>query len=87
MFGFFFSENIISGMQRFDICPHVLVEISIVVFFFRFSSRKSQMQKKTSEKITHFAIQFCYEDLTHFTNLNPLDIENNMLPQQSQKPF
>ena len=26
-------------------------------------------------------------NLTHFTNLNSLDTENNMLPQHSQKPF
>ena len=27
IFGFFFSENIISGMQMFYICPHVLVDV------------------------------------------------------------
>ena len=44
-------------------------------FFFnvRFSSRKSQNQQNLGKK------------LTHFTNLNSLDIQNNMLPQHSQK--
>ena len=54
---------------------------------FRFSSRKSQSQQKLAKKITHFTIQFRSKCLTHFTNLNSLDIENNMLPQHIQKPF
>ena len=54
---------------------------------FRFSSRKSQSQQKLAKKITHFTIQFRSKNLTHFTNLNSLDIENNMLSQHSQKPF
>ena len=32
-------------------------------------------------------MQFRSKNLTHFTNLNSLDIENNILPQHSQKPF
>ena len=54
---------------------------------FRFSSRKSQSQQKLAKKITHFTIQFRSKNLIHFTNLNSLDIENNMLPQHSQKYF
>ena len=54
---------------------------------FRFSSRKSQSQQKIAKKITHFTIRFRSKNLTHFTNLNSLDIETNMLPQHSQKPF
>ena len=46
MFGFFFSENIISGMQRFDICPQVLVEIRIVVFFSDFLAENLKCKKK-----------------------------------------
>ena len=57
------------------------------LFNFRFSSRKSQSQQKLAKKITHFTIQFRSKNLTHFTNLNSLDIENNMLSQHSQKPF
>ena len=34
---------------------------------------------KTSEKITHFAIQFRSKNLTHFMNIDSLDIESNML--------
>ena len=56
-------------------------------FIFRFSSRKSQSQQKLAKKITHFTIQFRSKNLIHFTNLNSLDIENNMLPQHSQKCF
>ena len=54
---------------------------------FRFSSRKSQSQQKLAKKITHFTIQFCSRNVTNFTNINSLDIDNNMLPQHSQKPF
>ena len=56
-------------------------------FNFRFFSRKSQSQQKQPKKITHFIIQFRLKNLTHFMNLNLLDIENNMLSQCSQKPF
>ena len=56
-------------------------------FNIRFSSRKSQSQQKLAKKITHFTIKFFSKNLTHFTNLNSLDAENNMLPQHSQKPL
>ena len=55
-------------------------------FDFRFSRTKSQRQQ-LSIKITYFVIQFRSKHLTHFTNLNLLATENNMLPKQSQKPF
>ena len=38
-------------------------------------------------KKSHFIIQFCSKNLPHFTNLNLLDTENNMLPQHSQQSF
>ena len=68
---------------------------SLFFFNFRFSSRKSQSQQKLAKKITHHIqitskkvhIQFWSKSLTLFTDLNSLDIENNMLPQHSQKPF
>ena len=83
-----FFENIISGVKCFYICPEVPVDIIRVCFLnFRFSSTKSQSQQKLAKKITHFTIQFCSKNLTHFTNLNSLDIENNMLPQRGQKIF
>ena len=58
-------------------------------FFFNaiFSSKKSQSQKKLAKNITHFTIQSCSKNFTHFTNLNSLDIENDILPQHNQKPF
>ena len=80
-------KNTISGIQRFCICPDVPVDIIRVFFNFRFSCRKSQSEQKLAEKITHFTIQFSSKNLPHFMNLNSLDIENNMLPQHSQKPF
>ena len=67
--------------------PHVAIDIIRVFFYFRFSSRKSQNQQNLAKKITHFTIQFFSKDLTHFTNISSLDIENNTLPMHSQKPF
>ena len=52
---------------------------SKLFFDFRFSRTKSQRQQKLSIKITYFTIQFRSKHLTHFMNLNSLDIENNML--------
>ena len=54
-------------------------------FNFRFSSRTSQNQQKLAKKITHFTIQSHLKNLINFMNLN--DIENNLLPQHSQKSF
>ena len=84
-----FYENIISGVKSFYICREVPVDIIIVCIFFNFRlpSRKSQSQQTLAKKITHFTTQFYSKNLTHFTNLNSLDIENNMLPQHGQKPF
>ena len=47
------------------------------------SGRKSQ--KKSLKKITPFTIQFHSKNLTHFTNLNSLNIIKNIPPQISQK--
>ena len=74
-------------MQRFYIRPHVPVDIIRFFLIFSLPSRKSQSQQQLAKKITHFTIQFRSKHLTHFANLNSLDIENNMLPQHSQKPF
>ena len=63
------------------------MDIISVFLDFRFSSRKSLSQQKLAKKVTHFTIQFCSKDLTHFTNFGALDIENDMLPKHSQKPF
>ena len=55
-------------------------------FNFRFSSTKSQSQQKLAKTVPHFIMQFRSRNLTHFTNLNSLDIKNDMLLQHSQKP-
>ena len=57
------------------------------ILYLKFSSRKSQSQQKLAKKITHFTIQFVSKNLTHFTSLNSLDIENNMHLQYSKTPF
>ena len=49
------------------------------LFDFRFSSRNSQSQQKLAKKIAHFTIQFRLKNITHFTNLDSLDIENDVL--------
>ena len=82
-----FIKNIISGIQIFYIHPHVPADIIKVFLDFRFSRRKSQSQQKLLIKITYFAIQVRSKHLTHFTNVNSLDNENNMLPKHCQKSF
>ena len=52
-----------------------------------FSNRKSQDQQKLAKKIADFRAQFRLKILTHFTNFNLLDTENNILSQRSQNPF
>ena len=42
--------------------------------------------KKVAKKITNFTT-VSLKKLTHFPNLNSLDVESDMLPQHSQKPF
>ena len=44
-----------------------------------FLEESLKTKKKLLIKITYFTIQVCSKHLTHFTNLNSLDIENNML--------
>ena len=73
------------GNTTFCIRPHVSEDIARV-FDFLVESLKSQ-QKLAKMITTHFTIYLCSKNLTHFTNLNSLDIENNMLLQHSQKPF
>ena len=69
-------------------CPNIIGRFfSNFRFFSRNSSRKSQSQQNLTKNITHFTIHFCSKNLTLFTNLSLLDIENNMLPQCSQKSF
>ena len=63
------------------------MDIIRAFFNFRFSSRNGQSQQKLSKSITHFTIQFRSKNLTHFTNLSSLVIENNMLAQHCQRYF
>ena len=73
---------------NFFILIHMFQQTSSKFFFdFRFSRRKSQSQQKLLIKITYFAIQVRSKHLTHFTNVNSLDNENNMLPKHCQKSF
>ena len=50
-------------------------------------SQQSQSQQKLTKNITHFTIQFRSKNLSHFMNLNFLDVENNIPLQCIQKPF
>ena len=52
-----------------------------------FLEESLKTKKKLLIKITYFTIQVCSKHLTHFTNLNSLDIENNILPKHCQKYF
>ena len=82
---FFLFENIISGIQLF----YIRSNIHVVIRFFFISDFLAESLKanKTSKKITCLTIQFRSKNLTHFANFDSLDVENNMLPQYSQKTF
>ena len=71
----FFFFTILLGMQLFYI--HLNVPLDLMRIF---------SKKKLAKKIIHF-YSFAQKNLIHFMNLNLNDIENNMLPQHSQKSF
>ena len=91
------TQNLIFGIillkmlflaYNFFIFMHMFQQTSCKFFFdYRFSRRKSQSQQKLLIKITYFAIQVRSKHLTHFTNFNSLDIENNMPLKHCQKSF
>ena len=86
-FGILFLKTLFRA-YNFFIFVHMFQCTSLEFFFhFRFSTRKYQSQQKLAKKITHFTIQFRSKNLTHFTNLNSFEIENNMLPKHNQKTF
>ena len=83
----FYFQNYFFGRITSFIFVHTFQWTSSEFFLFQIFSRKSQGQQRLAKKITHFTIQFCSKNLTHFTNLNSLHIENNMLPKKCQKSF
>ena len=87
IFGILFLKNIISSIHFFYICPDVAVNFIREFFQFQIFLQKVSKPTKLAKKITHFTIKFRSKNLTHITNLNSPDIENNMLPQHSQRPF
>ena len=73
---------------NFFIFVHTFQWTSSDFFFnFRFFSRKSQSQEKLPKKITHFTIQFHSKNLTHFMNLNSLDIDMICSCNTAKKPI
>ena len=87
IFGILFLKILFWAYNFFIFAQTFQRTSSEFLFNFRFSSRKSQSQQKLAKKITHFTIQFRSKNLTHFTNLNSFEIENNMLPKHNQKTF
>ena len=73
-------DNIISDIQLF-MFVHTFQWTSSEFFLISDFLVEILEANKTSEKITHFTIQFRSKNLTNFTNLNSLDIESNMLSQ------
>ena len=78
-----FFENIISGIQFF-IFVHTFQWTSSELFLFQISVSKPI---KTSEKDHSFLNIVLFKNLTHFTNLNSLFIEDNIRTKQGQNPF
>ena len=73
-------DNIISDIQLF-MFVHTFQWTSSELFLISDFLVEILEANKTSEKITHFTIQFRSKNLTNFTNLDSLDIESNMLSQ------
>ena len=82
IFGILFLKILFRAYNVFKFVQTFQLRTSEFLFNFRFHSKQN-----LAKKITHFTIQSRSKILTHFTNLNSLDIENNMLPKHSQKPF
>ena len=59
-------------------------EFFLISDFLAESLKANKIQRKRSHS---FYYTVSLKNLIHFTNLNSLDVENNMLPQHSQKPF
>ena len=76
--GLFFKnnfENIVWNYDFLGVCyMEQCLEISLHYFKNIFHSKK----------ITHFTIQLRSKNLTYFTKLDSLGIENNMLPQKTK---
>ena len=71
-------------MQIPNIRSNVPVDIIRVFLISDFPAESLKANKKLAEKITHFTKQPFSKSLTHFTSLNSLDAENNILSQHSQ---
>ena len=61
--------------------------LSEVFFRFHLFWQKVSKPTKTIDKDHLFCNTVSLKNLTHFMNLNSLEIENNMLPQHSQNHF
>ena len=70
---------------RNSIHPHVSVYIIRIFVLISGFLAESLKANKLAKKKTHFTIQLQYT--FHFTNLNSLNMENNMLARHSQKPL
>ena len=79
--------------QAYNFIPHVPMDIIRVFIIPEFVAENLKANKNQRKKIAHFIIQFCSRKLTHFTNLNSFEIENDMPPknipslQTSQQKF
>ena len=59
----------------------------LATLFRQYNFLKVSKATKTSKKYHSFTTHFRSKNLIYFTNLNSLDVKNNMLPQHSQKFF
>ena len=71
--------------RAYNFIPHVPVDIIRVFIIPESVAENLKTNKHQQKKITHFIIQFCSRNLTHFTNLNSFETENHMPPKHSQK--
>ena len=84
----FSSYNFLMVLYVFYIRLHVLVDIIRIFFQFQIFQQKPSKPTKSSEKGHSFYNIISLKKPPSFyePHLNPSGIENNMLPQNSQKP-
>ena len=65
--------------------PHVPVDIIRVFIIPEFVVENLKVNKNQRKKITHFIMQFCSRNLTHFTNLNSFEMKIICLQNTAKK--
>ena len=80
-----FFMNVVKIFKKTFFTEHLRTSASVISWRFQIFLVENLKVNKNYQKITPFTIQFHSKNLTHFTNLNSLNIIKNTPPQISQK--